>query len=114
MDEGDMQRWLARAPIYVAPALYEPFGLGVVEAAQAGCALILSDIPSFRELWEGAAIFVDPHNPHAITAAIEILIDHEPLTRERGAAAARRAARYTVPAMAESIDRKSTRLNSSH
>ena len=39
-------------------ALYEPFGLAVLEAAQAGCALVLSDIPTFRELWDGAALFV--------------------------------------------------------
>ena len=39
-------------------ARYEPFGLAVLEAAQAGMRLVLSDIPSFRELWDGAATFV--------------------------------------------------------
>ena len=48
----------ARCPIFVSAARYEPFGLAVLEAAQAGCALVLSDIPTFRELWDGAALFV--------------------------------------------------------
>jgi glycosyltransferase involved in cell wall biosynthesis len=53
---------MQRASVYVHPALYEPFGLAVLEAARAGCCLVLSDIPSLRELWEGAAIFVNPRD----------------------------------------------------
>ena len=49
---------LATASIYAAPAKYEPFGLGILEAAYSGCALVLSDLPSLRESWTGAAIFV--------------------------------------------------------
>lgn len=55
---------LARASIYAAPVLYEPFGLSVLEAAHCGCALVLSDIPSLRETWEGAALFVKPGEPY--------------------------------------------------
>lgn len=54
---------MQRASIYVHPALYEPFGLSVLEAARSQCCLVLSDIPSLRELWKGDAIFVDPRNP---------------------------------------------------
>lgn len=57
---------LRHAAIFVSPALYEPFGLSVLEAAAAGCALVLSDIPTFRELWNGAAIFVDPADTDAL------------------------------------------------
>jgi glycogen(starch) synthase len=68
----DMQAWLARAAIYALPARYEPFGLSVLEAALAGCALVLGDIDSLRELWADAALFVPPDDPgalgHAITA----------------------------------------------
>jgi glycogen synthase len=54
---------MARASIFVHPALYEPFGLSVLEAARAGCCLLLADIPSLRELWQGAAVFIDPKSP---------------------------------------------------
>ncbi|MBH5399803.1 glycosyltransferase family 4 protein [Bradyrhizobium sp. CNPSo 4010] len=57
---------LQHAAIFVSPALYEPFGLSVLEAAAAGCALVLSDIPTFRELWRGAALFVDPADSEAL------------------------------------------------
>ena len=50
----------AAASVFASLARYEPFGLSVLEAAQAGCALVLSDIPTFRELWDGAAVFVPP------------------------------------------------------
>ncbi len=48
----------AGATVFASVARYEPFGLAVLEAAQAGMALVLSDTPGFRELWDGAAIFV--------------------------------------------------------
>jgi glycosyltransferase involved in cell wall biosynthesis len=57
-----MAAWLAHASIYALPAFYEPFGLSVLEAAISGCALVLGDIPSLRENWEGAAIFVKPQD----------------------------------------------------
>ncbi|HEY7306373.1 MAG TPA: glycosyltransferase [Bryobacteraceae bacterium] len=53
------------AAIFAHPALYEPFGLSVLEAAKAGCCLVLSGIPSLRELWSDAAVFVNPRDPDA-------------------------------------------------
>ena len=49
---------MRRSAIFAAPSRYEPFGLAVVEAAISGAALVLADIPTFRELWDGAALFV--------------------------------------------------------
>jgi glycosyltransferase involved in cell wall biosynthesis len=86
----------AAAPIYVSPSLHEPFGLGVLEAADAGAALVLSDIPAFRELWDGAALFFAPRDAAALAGAANRLID-DPALRGRMARAARdRAARYAV------------------
>jgi glycogen synthase len=84
----EMARWMARAPIYSLPALYEPFGLSVVEAALSGCALVLGDIPSLREVWDDGALFVDPRDPAAVAAAVNLLID-DPAARTRLAATAR-------------------------
>lgn len=61
-----MRAHLQHAAIFASPALYEPFGLSVLEAAAAGCALVLSDIPTFRELWSGAALFVNPTDSKAL------------------------------------------------
>jgi len=66
---------LAGASIYAAPALYEPFGLAIQEAALSECALVLSDIPTLRELWHGAAVFVDPDDETAWRMALNDLIE---------------------------------------
>ncbi len=79
---------LARARIFVSAARYEPFGLAVLEAAQAGCALVLSDIPTFRELWEGAAVFVTPGDPAVLAKAVTELL-RNPIELERLSTAAR-------------------------
>ncbi len=60
LSDAELQARLAVRPIFVSTSLYEPFGLAVLEAAQAGCPLVLCDIATFRELWDGAAIFFPP------------------------------------------------------
>jgi glycosyltransferase involved in cell wall biosynthesis len=62
------------ASIVVSPSLYEPFGLAALEAARLGAALVLSDIPTYRELWDGAALFADPRDPRSFADAINRLI----------------------------------------
>ena len=59
------------AAIYALPARYEPFRLEVLEAAAPGCALVLGDIASLRELWDGAALFVAPDDDRALRARAE-------------------------------------------
>lgn len=66
--------WLARASIYALPARYEPFGLSVLEAGLAGCALVLGDIPSLREVWGDAALYVPPDDPRALERALVQLV----------------------------------------
>jgi glycogen(starch) synthase len=73
---AEVHAWMARASIYCLPARYEPFGLSILEAALDGCALVLGDIASLRELWEDCALFVPPDDPVAIRTAIQHLIDH--------------------------------------
>ena len=57
LSREELDRLLDAGRVYLAPARYEPFGLLAVQAALAGCPLLLADIPSFRELWSGAALF---------------------------------------------------------
>jgi len=92
--------WLSRASIYALPAFYEPFGLSVLEAGLAGCVLVLGDIPSLREIWDGAALFVPPARTDMLEAALIRLIGDERLRRELGGKARKRALGYTVEAMA--------------
>ena len=100
---GEIASHLSRAPIFASAALYEPFGLGVLEAAQAGCALVLSDISTFRELWDGAAVFADPRRPDAFAAAFARLFADQAELARLGERASARAARFTVEAMTDGM-----------
>jgi glycosyltransferase involved in cell wall biosynthesis len=94
---------LAARPIYASAALYEPFGLSVLEAANAGCALVLSDIPTFRELWRDAARFVPADDAQGFADAIDALADDRQERERLGRAARNRAQLYTPARMAQKM-----------
>jgi glycosyltransferase involved in cell wall biosynthesis len=93
--------WMGRASIYALPARYEPFGLSILEAALSGCALVLGDIPSLREVWGDAAIFVAPDNNAALEHALRDLINNENKRLNMAEAAMQRARYFSTQKMAE-------------
>jgi glycosyltransferase involved in cell wall biosynthesis len=99
LSAAEIARHLAAAPVFVSMARYEPFGLAVLEAAQMGAPLVLSDIPTFRELWDGAAVFVPLDDDAALAATLQDLLDHPVARRRLGAAARERSGLYSVDAM---------------
>jgi glycogen(starch) synthase len=103
LGRAEVDGWMRRASIYVGPSLYEPFGLAPLEAALAGCALVLSDIGSFNELWEGCAVFF-PRGDAAALAGVLRDLTADPARRARLGEAARTRAlrRYAAPWMAAS------------
>jgi glycogen(starch) synthase len=96
LSSAQVAAWLRQASIYAFPARYEPFGLSVVEAALAGCALVLGDLPTLREQWDGRAIFVGQDDPDTLRLAIESLVD-DPDLRSALAMRARRHALTLSP-----------------
>lgn len=99
LSAAQMASWFAQASIYALPARYEPFGLSVLEAALAGCALVLGDIGSFRELWEGVALFVGDDDEE-LARALSWLIDHPEARHAMGIRARNRALKLSPRAMA--------------
>lgn len=97
LDEPSLARELGAAAIVALPASYEPFGLAALEAAHAGCTLVLGDIESQRELWDGAAAFVPPRDPERLARVLRELIA-DPRRRAHLARAARRRAATLSPA----------------
>lgn len=96
-----MEQQYAAAGVFVAPALYEPFGLAVLEAAQRATALVLSDIPTFRELWDEAALFVRPGDVNGLAAVLQQVSDDSSLRRKLGGRARVRALRYSAQRFVE-------------
>src|SRR5436853_6343440 len=100
LSHGALRSRMQRAAIFVSPARYEPFGLAVLEAAAAGCALVLSDIPSFRELWNGAALFVAPDDIEGLRTTLADLCNDQRRRTQLQRAAFARARRYSMTQMA--------------
>ena len=91
----------AQACIYAHPARYEPFGLCVLEAALSGCALVLGDIPSLRENWDAAALFIDPNDHQALQHALTGLIHDAELRATLAGKACARALTFAPDHMTE-------------
>jgi glycosyltransferase involved in cell wall biosynthesis len=90
-DESRVSRLLAKAAVYAATSCYEPFGLAPVEAALSRCAIVASDIPPLRELWDGAAIFFRNNDADSLYEALEQLVTDHELRRRYGNLAWERA-----------------------
>jgi glycogen(starch) synthase len=96
----EMDRLFTDAAIFAEPARYEPFGLAALEAGLAGCALVLGDIPSLREVWGDAAVFVPAGDDDALAAELARLIAHPRRRRYNAELAQARAREYTPHRMA--------------
>lgn len=88
-----------RASIFALPARYEPFGLCPLEAALAGCALVLGDLPTLREVWGDTVLYIDPNDESALANGINRLIDDAHLRHDLAARSRARAEKYSVEAM---------------
>jgi glycogen synthase len=73
----------------------------VLEAASAGCALVLGDIPSLREYWDGAARFVPPDDHAALSVAVQRLIERPDEQRAAARLAVARAADFGIDRTAD-------------
>ena len=89
LDPPGMAQAYASATVFASAARYEPFGLSVLEAALAGMRLVLWELPTFRELWDGAAWFVTPE-------ADWPAVLHAALDDDGDGGALERAGRYTL------------------
>lgn len=99
LSRADVAAWMARARIFVHPARYEPFGLAPLEAALSGCALVLGDIESLREVWEDAALYVPVDDAEALVDAVKRLASDAAFEAELVRRATERAASFGVARM---------------
>ena len=99
LPSSDLRTLLSRSSIFALPAKYEPFGLTALEAALSGCALVLGDIPSLRETWDGAAWFVGPSDREGLVDAIRSLAADDTLRVTLADRARQRAAGLSAERM---------------
>lgn len=100
LEPAALSRAYAGAAIFALPAFYEPFGYAPLEAALSGCALVLGDIPSLREVWGDAACYVPSRDDQALLQTLRWLIDDRQVRRDYAKRAKERALAYTPERMA--------------
>ncbi len=96
---SDLPRYYQAAHIFVAPATGgEAFGLVLTEAMAAGAPVVAGDNPGYRAVVRDGrdGLLTPPHNPAALAATIERLLDDEPLRRGLIAAGRERARDFDV------------------
>jgi glycosyltransferase involved in cell wall biosynthesis len=101
LDHDALGEVMERASICALPGLYEPFGLCALEAALRSCALVLGDIESQREIWDDAALFVDPRDDDRVAYVLSTLVEDQALRAEMSERAWRRALAYSPARMAD-------------
>lgn len=72
----------AQAKVFISPSLMEGFGLPPLEAMSASCLVLLSDIPSFREVCQDSAFYFDPLSTDALKQQLHFVynLDHKKKT----------------------------------
>jgi glycosyltransferase involved in cell wall biosynthesis len=99
LSEKEIFGHLKESSIFVLPAKYEPFGLSPLEAAQSGCALVLGDIDSLKEIWGDSALYVDPDDGDMLVKVINKLITDSEMLKDYSEKAKRRAELYSPEKM---------------
>lgn len=70
VSEADRDALMARAAVFAYVSLYEGYGLPVIEAMAAGCAVVTSRVSSMPEAAGSAAVLADPASPRDIARAL--------------------------------------------
>jgi glycosyltransferase involved in cell wall biosynthesis len=79
VSEAELQWCYMQCEALVSPSITEGFGLPIAEALLAGCRIVCSDIPAFREVGDGQCRFVVlKKNAEEMLAAAIVAALHEP------------------------------------
>ena len=93
----DVWSLMKRADVLVAPSWYEGHPNAVIEAAAAGCPLVVSDIPAHRAfLDESTALFAPPDDRDALSRAIAAALHDRDAAAQRAAAAQQKVSEWSI------------------
>ena len=104
--QGKPQAYMLSADIFVLASRRESFGLVLIEARQAGCAIVASDIDGISEALDGgrAGVLVPPQNVRALADALCELLANEDERRTWQCNAMRGIEAFRVGAMAREVE----------
>ena len=73
VEDAELPHLYRLAAVTVLPSFYEGFGLPALEAMSCGCPVIVSHLPSLREVCGDAALYVDPHSPQNMADTLALV-----------------------------------------
>ncbi|WP_235852584.1 glycosyltransferase family 4 protein [Helicobacter vulpis] len=82
VSDGLLQTLYAHAHLLWWGSLAEGFGLPMVEAMQAQCVVLSSNVSCMPEILGDAGIYCDPYNVQDIAKQLEVALTHEALRQE--------------------------------
>jgi glycosyltransferase involved in cell wall biosynthesis len=94
-DDDDLPALYRSATVLAYPALFEGFGMPVLEAMACGTPVVTSNASSLPEAAGDAALLVDPLDEGAIAAALDRLLEEPALRSELVRKGLARAAEFT-------------------
>ncbi len=92
----DLKYFYLGAYCFVFPSLYEGFGLPPLEAMTFGCPVITSNVSSLPEIYQDAALYVNPYDKNDIREKIENLINNPQLCIDLSNAGKERAKFFSM------------------
>lgn len=81
-DEQALAYTFSRAAVYAATSQYEPFGLAPLEAALSGCAIVASDIATFREIWGNTALYFRNNDARSLSEILGCVITNSEIRQQ--------------------------------
>lgn len=98
--DAQLRALYSRAAIYAATSRYDPLGMPALEAAFSRCAIVANDIPSFREIWQDAALYFRTNDAASLAENIRHLNEDRTMRRAYAELAYTRAReRFTTKRM---------------
>ena len=101
LSDSEVYERYAACDILFMASFYEGFGMPIIEAQSVGRPVITSNIGAMKEVGEGSAMLVDPHDAEAIRTAIDSLLNSRKLYDDTVSNGFANAAKYDYRKIAE-------------
>lgn len=75
VSDSDLSTLYKKCEFFIYPSLYEGFGIPPLEAMKNGCAVVVSEIPSLKEVCSTAVLYIDPYDMDSIKNGILKIIN---------------------------------------
>ena len=92
----DIVELMPQYDLFVSSSRYESFGISVLEAMSCGVPVLLSDIPAFKELYEGYAIFFKSNSVEDFTNKLNVILNNPECVAEMKTNAFHYAKKFSV------------------